>query len=142
MSRQLKFALPNRLKAISLSAFLCAVIPIKPAAARECFQVHGEGENRPFAVNAGDRFDLSANGIPHYLTGEDADSRVNVRSGPGIDYPTDGSYGLVGENVIALGFGYDNNCQIWFQVRFPDSGYEGWIHGDHIGSDYGYGLFD
>ncbi|MEL6385513.1 MAG: hypothetical protein AAFQ89_24245 [Cyanobacteria bacterium J06626_18] len=95
-------------------------------------------------VYAGDRFDLTADGSgePSYIVGEVAGSRVNVRPGPGTEYESNGSYGLVGDYVTALKWGYDQNCEEWYLVRFPRSGYQGWIKGTYINFVYGRGLFD
>lgn len=92
-------------------------------------------------VRAGQRFSLG-DGDASYLTGNTAGSRVNIRNGPGTEYSTDGSYGLVGEDVTSLMFGYDSNCETWYKVRFPSSGYEGWVHGNYVEFYNPRGLFN
>ncbi|MEM7795882.1 MAG: SH3 domain-containing protein [Cyanobacteria bacterium P01_C01_bin.118] len=92
-----------------------------------------------FDIYAGDTFDDDQFG-PATITGETQGSRVNARSTPGGDH--DGAYGLVGDPVEILGFGYGPNCALWWKTRFPGSGYVGWIHDDYIQTQYGRGLWD
>lgn len=110
---------------------------------RLCFTV-SIADEPGLNVYAGDRFETTddGSGEPSYITGDVMGSRVNVRPGPGTEYESDGSYGLVGDYVNALGWGYDQNCEAWFLVQFPQSKYEGWVKGDYIEFVYGRGLFD
>lgn len=114
------------------------------AQSRLCFTLSDVTDNPGLSVYTGDRFDLTTDGSgePSHITGDVMGSRVNVRPGPGTEYESDGSYGLVGEYVTALKWGYDQNCEEWYLVRFPRSNYEGWIKGNYIEFVYGRGLFD
>ena len=61
-----------------------------------------------------------------------SDQQILVYTGPSFEI-TDGSYGLPGESVQFLD--YQNNSDAgeeWFKVKFPKSGYEGWIIRYHI----------
>ena len=113
--------------------------PTQAASTHVCFEIPDDQEGS-FPVSAGERFDLEPS--PSYIDGENPGSRVNVRTGPGTEYSTKGIYGLVGEDVTSIGFGYDRNCQLWFKVRFPTSQHEGWMHGDYVEAYYPGGLFD
>ncbi|MEC4819089.1 MAG: SH3 domain-containing protein [Scytonema sp. PMC 1069.18] len=74
------------------------------------------------------------------LIGQRYGSRVNLRSGPGTDFPDKG-YGLVGDRVHILrkvgGTAQDlaaveRRGSVWYRVGFPSSGARGWIHSDFI----------
>ncbi|WOD41561.1 SH3 domain-containing protein [Nodosilinea sp. E11] len=71
------------------------------------------------------------------LKAENTASRINVRSGPGLNY-TAQHYGLVGDEVTCLAAapGEDSSDQLWYQVKFDQGQYsseaEGWIRGDLI----------
>jgi hypothetical protein len=65
------------------------------------------------------------------LVGKDTGSRVNVRPEPNLG-PEDGSYGLVGEAIAVMAQHDDGQCQRWYRVQFPESGWQGWVHGDHV----------
>ncbi len=128
---------------IALSA-LITVLPLitlgqRPAKAQKyCETVDLSYDGGPvFNIYAGDTFDDPFG--PATIIGEADGSRVNVRRTPGGYH--DGTYGLVGETVDVLGFGYGTNCDFWLKTRFPDSGYVGWIHSDYIQTHDGRGLW-
>lgn len=123
----------------AIAAIGIALGPTQAGNTQVCFEVPDDHEGS-FPVSAGERFALEPSSS--YIDGENPGSRVNVRTGPGTEYATNGSYGLVGEDVTSIGFGYDRNCQLWFQVRFPTSQHEGWIHDDYVEAYYPSGLFD
>ncbi|MEM6716396.1 MAG: SH3 domain-containing protein [Cyanobacteria bacterium P01_F01_bin.56] len=75
---------------------------------------------------------------PAFIDGEIEGSRVNVRTGPGLDYEAT-AYGLVGEAVEIIGQAFSRECETWIQVQFPDSEHVGWIHKDFIGPKDGRG---
>ena len=54
-------------------------------------------------------------------------TRVNVRSGPGIDYPV---IQILEKNDTALAIGF-NSEQTWVQIEIPD-GTDGWISADLV----------
>lgn len=37
------------------------------------------------------------------------------------------SYGIGGESVIALSFGYDDSCQQWLKLKWEASDFTGWL---------------
>lgn len=129
---------------LTLTGFSFVAIPPSQAQSKLCFTLSEElGHTLEMQVYAGDRFDFTSDGSgdPGYITGEVMDSRVNVHLGPGAEYGSN-AYGLVGDYITALKWGYDQNCEEWYLVRFPDSQYEGWIKGTHIYLLYPRGLFD
>lgn len=137
------------MKTLFIAAFVGAASVIStalPAHAqlRLCFTVGDLSDSPGLNVYAGDSFNLTTDGSgePSYVTGEVIGSRVNVRLGAGTEYESDGSYGVVGDYVTALRWGYDQNCDEWYLVRFPQSNYVGWIKGTFIQFVYGRGLFD
>ena len=72
------------------------------------------------------------------LKAEDLDSRINLRSGPGVEYAKVG-YGLVGDRVFVLTQGppevdyeKDSEGYGWYRVGFPRSGAKGWIREDFL----------
>jgi hypothetical protein len=67
--------------------------------------------------------------------GEDTGSRVRVRPAPDLNQK-DGSYGLVGEAIAVMAQHDDGQCQRWYRVQFPESGWQGWVHGDHVQIDH------
>ncbi|MEM9502635.1 MAG: SH3 domain-containing protein [Cyanobacteria bacterium P01_E01_bin.43] len=71
-----------------------------------------------------------------FIDGETIGSRVNVRTGPGLDYEVT-TYGLVGEDVEIIGQAFSRECETWIQVRFPGSEPVGWVHKDFIGPKRG-----
>ncbi len=77
----------------------------------------------------------------HYIDGEEPGSRVNVRTGPGTEYEAS-AYGLVGDDVALIGQALSAECETWAKVRFVESGFEGWVHEQFIGSPYGRGWWD
>ena len=127
---------------IAMAAIASINLTLAPAQADNthiCFEVPDD-QAGSFPVTAGERFNLEPS--PSYISGENPGSRVNVRAGPGTEYSTSGIYGLVGEDVTSIGFGYDLNCQLWFKVRLPASQHEGWIYGAYVEAYYPGGLFD
>lgn len=78
---------------------------------------------------------------PAYIDGEELGSRVNVRTGPGGEYDAN-AYGLVGEYIEIIGQAFSSECDTWIKVRFPVSEFEGWIHAEFIGLNYGRGWWD
>ncbi|MEO0988613.1 MAG: SH3 domain-containing protein [Cyanobacteria bacterium J06639_14] len=68
-----------------------------------------------------------------YIDGEEPGSRVNVRTGPGTEYEVS-SYGLVGDAIDIIGQAFSSECGTWIKVRFPESGFEGWIFEQFIGT--------
>ncbi|MGD1942329.1 MAG: SH3 domain-containing protein [Leptolyngbyaceae cyanobacterium] len=78
---------------------------------------------------------------PAFIDGETEGSRVNVRTGPGLDYEAT-AYGLVGEDVEIIGQAFSRECETWIQVQFPSSEHVGWVHNDFIGLDYARGWWD
>ncbi len=69
------------------------------------------------------------------LVGDEAGSRVNVRPEPSLT-SSDGSYGLVGDEIAVMVQHTDNDCQIWYQVQFPESGWQGWVLGNYVRIDH------
>ncbi|WP_207713964.1 SH3 domain-containing protein [Scytonema sp. UIC 10036] len=74
------------------------------------------------------------------LIGQEYGSRINLRSGPGTDFPEKG-YGLVGDRVHILrkagGIPQDlaaveRRGSVWYRVGFPKSGARGWVREDFI----------
>lgn len=128
--------------ALSTLLTVCFLAPLSQQSAnaqKHCQTVDFRDGGPAFDIYAGDTFDDDQFG-PATITGETPGSRVNVRSTPGGAH--DGAYGLVGEPVEILGFGYGPNCALWWKTRFLDSGYVGWIHDDYIQTEYGRGLWD
>jgi hypothetical protein len=70
------------------------------------------------------------------LVGTKEGNRVNVRPKPDLNQK-DGSYGLVGEAIAVMAQHDDGQCQRWYRVQFPESGWQGWVHGDHVRIDHG-----
>uniref|UniRef100_A0A0C1R0Y9 SH3b domain-containing protein n=1 Tax=Tolypothrix bouteillei VB521301 TaxID=1479485 RepID=A0A0C1R0Y9_9CYAN len=74
------------------------------------------------------------------LIGQEYGSRINLRSGPGTNFPDKG-YGLVGDRVHILrevgGSPRDlatveRQGSVWYRVGFPKSGARGWVREDFI----------
>lgn len=78
---------------------------------------------------------------PAKISGNQVGSRVNLRTGPGIEYDAD-AYGLVGDSVTVIGQAFSTECETWVKVRFSESGYEGWMHSRFIELEYGRGWWD
>ncbi|MEM8804873.1 MAG: SH3 domain-containing protein [Cyanobacteria bacterium P01_G01_bin.38] len=116
------------------------MLPLDAIAADSCPAYYDDVTEQREYVSVGERFSLGGE-EPAFLEGQQRGSRVNVRTGPGTDYEIS-AYGLVGEDVLALDFAYDRNCEIWFRVRFPASQHEGWIHTDLVRFYYARGLWD
>lgn len=64
------------------------------------------------------------------LTADDPDSQINLRESPSATGRRKG-YGLVGDRVIVIKQSTADGS-IWYQVRFPESGAQGWIRGDFV----------
>lgn len=123
-----------------MSCGLALMLPLDAISADACPAYYNEITGRQEYVDVGERFSLGEE-APAYLEGQQSGSRINVRTGPGTGYEAN-AYGLVGEDVLALDFAYDLNCEIWYRVRFPASQHEGWIHTDLVRFYYGRGLWD
>jgi hypothetical protein len=65
------------------------------------------------------------------LIGEEQGSRVNVRPEPDLT-SSDGSYGLVGDSIGVISRLVTADCQIWYKVWFPESGWQGWVRDEFI----------
>lgn len=78
---------------------------------------------------------------PAEISGNQIGSRVNMRTGPGTEYDVD-AYGLVGDSVTVIGQAFSTECETWAKVKFPESGYEGWMHSRFIELEYGRGWWD
>lgn len=68
---------------------------------------------------------------PAHIDGSNPGSRVNVRTGPGMEYEIS-TYGLVGNSVEVIGQAFSTTCETWVQVRLPRSENIGWIRSDFI----------
>jgi uncharacterized protein YraI len=73
------------------------------------------------------------------LIAQDPNAQINVRSGPGTQYPSP-HYALVGDRVMILrgnvdGFAIstDQYGVRWVKVEFPTTKARGWIRRDFIG---------
>jgi hypothetical protein len=82
----------------------------------------------------------SQSGCAAWLTAEDPQAQINVRSGPGRQYASP-HYGLVGDRVLILPGKADGLAIVtdrlglsWVKVKFPKSGATGWVRRDLIGS--------
>lgn len=106
-----------------------------PAQARTC--IIGAGG---YPIESGTTFELDPP-EPGWIDGEEAGSRVNIRSGPGTEYESTG-YGLVGNYIDIIGQGLSESCETWALVRFPISEHEGWIHSQFIDATYARGWWD
>lgn len=91
-------------------------------------------------IEVGKRYPVNRNPEPAYITGDEVGSRVNTRTGPGLQYNING-HGLVGEDVTALDMALDSNCDVWIRVRFS-SNREAWIYQNYFSFYYGRGFFD
>lgn len=74
------------------------------------------------------------------LIGQEYGSQINLRSGPGTDFPEKG-YGLVGDRVHILrrtGGSPKDTAYVerrgsgWYRVGFPKSGARGWVRQDFV----------
>lgn len=72
------------------------------------------------------------------LIGNEPNSRITLRSGPGSNYQSLG-YGLVGDHVQILtriapeiDTRKDSQGNLWYRVGFPSSGAKGWIREDFL----------
>ncbi len=84
--------------------------------------------------------DQAQSGCAAWLTAEDPQAQINVRSGPGRQYASP-HYGLVGDRVLIMPGKADGLAIVtdrlglsWVKVRFPNSGASGWVRRDLIGS--------
>jgi hypothetical protein len=68
---------------------------------------------------------------PAHIDGSNPGSRVNVRTGPGMEYEIS-TYGLVENSVEVIGQAFSTTCETWVQVRLPRSENIGWIRSDFI----------
>jgi hypothetical protein len=69
--------------------------------------------------------------LPGTIVGKEHGSRVAVRPAPNTN-TSDGSYGLVGDSVNVVGEHATAECIVWYEVNFPESGWTGWVRGDHV----------
>lgn len=74
---------------------------------------------------------LPALASPGRIIGNTPGSQVNVRSRPSTSAPSP-HYGLVGDRVEILDTATGSDGWLWYYIRFPQSGAEGWIRGDFI----------
>lgn len=74
------------------------------------------------------------------LKANDAQSRINLREGPGTNYAIR-HYGRAGDRVDFLSshgdpnkwlMGQDQNGSTWYQVGFPKSRAYGWVRADFV----------
>ncbi|MCG5059934.1 MAG: SH3 domain-containing protein [Limnoraphis sp. WC205] len=65
------------------------------------------------------------------LTDRDPDARINLRTEPSLRSRVRG-YGLVGERVEVLKESRSGEGQMWYEVKFLNSGEIGWIPGENI----------
>jgi hypothetical protein len=65
------------------------------------------------------------------LIGKEQGSRVNVRPEPNLT-SSDGSYGLVGDSIGVISELGTADCQTWYKVWFPESGWQGWVKGEFV----------
>lgn len=63
---------------------------------------------------------------PATLVAENQDAQINLRAEPSIKAESKG-YGLVGDQVTALGSVQGEDGSQWYQVKFESSGAKGWI---------------
>lgn len=68
---------------------------------------------------------------PGVLIGQDADTRINIRQQPTTAAPVS-HYGLPGDEVRVRNYTARYEGYVWYQVRFNDSGAEGWVREDLI----------
>lgn len=66
-----------------------------------------------------------------YLYGQEAGSRVNIRSAPSTSAKAL-HYGLVGDYVEVINSQISQDGYTWYYVEFPASGARGWVRGDFI----------
>lgn len=65
------------------------------------------------------------------LVAQDSNAQINVRDGPGLD-SYNRHYGLAGDRVNIIGSTQSSDGSVWYHVKFPVSGANGWIRGDFI----------
>jgi hypothetical protein len=68
---------------------------------------------------------------PGQLVAKDAKAKINVRKEPG-EKAEIRHYGLAGDKVKMLYSGRDQAGRIWYQVKFEESGADGWVRGDFV----------
>lgn len=108
---------------VGISAFTIATVGVSPTLTSPT----------PVMARAADETGCTAR-----LTAKDPFAQINVRTGPGTQYPSP-HYGVVGDTVIILrgkvdGFAIatDSYGYRWVKVRFPNSGATGWIRRDLV----------
>lgn len=67
------------------------------------------------------------------LTAQQADAQINLRAQPTTASASKG-YGLVGDSVKLLQAAEGEDGLTWYYVKFSESGAEGWIRGDFVGT--------
>jgi len=72
-----------------------------------------------------------AKSVVGILVARDRTSQITLRNGPGMQFNSPG-YGLVGDAVDVLDVANDSSGNVWYKVKFPRSGAEGWIRGDYL----------
>ena len=68
---------------------------------------------------------------PGQLIAEQADAQINVRQEPGIQAAIL-HYGVPSDRVTLMYSRRDAAGAIWYEVKFPDSGAQGWVRGDFV----------
>lgn len=61
----------------------------------------------------------------HYAATVQGEGQVPIS--PEIGAAPGASYGIGGESVIALSFGYDDSCQQWLKLKWEASDFTGWL---------------
>lgn len=65
------------------------------------------------------------------LTASDPNSQINLRATPSVTGKYLG-YGLVNDRVKVINKIISADGNTWYEVKFPRSGAQGWIHGDFV----------
>ena len=69
----------------------------------------------------------------------DPDGLVNIRAGAGTGFSIVGTARPTA-SVKMMAHSLSTDCQSWLRVQFDDDRV-GWVHGDYVRSDRGFGLF-
>ncbi|MBD2067624.1 SH3 domain-containing protein [Leptolyngbya sp. FACHB-671] len=72
-----------------------------------------------------------------FLTASDPGSRINLRSEPNPNVPTQ-RYGLVGDQVLIQESTSGSDGYTWYRVRFTESGAVGWIRSTFVSTEEEY----
>ncbi|MBN3909118.1 MAG: SH3 domain-containing protein [Nostoc sp. NMS1] len=65
------------------------------------------------------------------LVAKHSEAQINVRTGAGINFKSR-HYGLVGDKVTIINSVHGQDSYIWYQIKFPISGADGWVRSDFI----------